>query len=106
MRFDARHAAGPVRTLERGFAPSLAATADGFVIAWMDGDAQSTGWIRAASWDGAGSLAAAPALTPTRGNARDPEVAASGARAWIVWQEFSRARRDGAVHLASLVCPR
>ncbi len=99
--------ASATEVLERGFAPSLAATPDGYTLAWMDGEARATGWIRAARFERetTPSLVSASDLTPRTGNSRDPEVAVSGGRAWIVWQEFP-AKSNGKVRVASLTCPR
>ncbi len=105
-RFDESKTPSTTVTLERGFAPSLATTADAYTLAWMDGDASASGWIRAARFERSTtpSLASAPALTPRTGNARDPEVAVSGARAWIAWQELAT-KSNGKVRVASLACP-
>jgi hypothetical protein len=87
------------------FAPSLVDVGGRWMLAWMEGDDRVATVRVGATW-GALPEAAAHAVTVSAPgtNARDPELAAGGAQAWIAWTEYPGGRRrdqGGAVVRAS-----
>jgi hypothetical protein len=87
------------------FAPSLVDVGGRWMLAWMEGDDRVAIVRVGATW-GALPEAAAHAVTVSAPgtNARDPELAAGGAQAWIAWTEYPGGRRrdqGGAVVRAS-----
>jgi len=77
------------------FAPALAIHGGVVLLAWMEGDAEKHGVVRLASapLDGSWDLSAAPLLSDTGGNARDPEISVQGDEAVVVWSEIAQTSR-------------
>lgn len=88
--------------------PSLVVTNDRFVLAWAEGDAQ-TSVVRVASTTGDFASLAARAVTvsPSGVDARNPALGAnaSGSRVVLGWQSRAGANQPNAVRVASLSCP-
>jgi hypothetical protein len=87
------------------FAPSLIDAGGRWVLAWMEGDDRVATVRVGATWAALPEAAAHAVTVSTPGtNARDPELAAGGAQAWIAWTEYPGGRRrdqGGAVVRAS-----
>jgi hypothetical protein len=87
------------------FAPSLVDVGGRWVLAWMEGDDRVATVRVGATWAALPEAAAHAVTVSTPGtNARDPELAAGGAQAWIAWTEYPGGRRrdqGGAVVRAS-----
>ena len=91
---------------QSAFAPALAAHDGEVLLAWMEGDAAKRGVVRMSRVSLTGNwpdLSAAPALSETTGNARDPEISMQGDEAIVVWSEIAQASR---IQVRKLSCPR
>jgi hypothetical protein len=88
------------------FAPSLSTFGPTRVLAWMEGDDDRHGRVRAVAWssDALPDFTAAPVLAAGSENARDPAIAVGGAGVWAVWGEFSKAQPNGVAVAARLSC--
>lgn len=92
------------------FAPSLVDVDGRWVLAWMEGDDRVAAVRVGATWRELSEAAAHAVTVSTPGaNARDPELAAGGAQAWIAWTEYPGGRRrdqgGGVVRASPLGAP-
>lgn len=92
------------------FAPSLVDVGGRWVLAWMEGDDRVATVRVGATWRELPEAAAHAITVSTPGtNARDPELAAGGAQAWIAWSEYPGGRRrdqgGGVVRASPLGAP-
>lgn len=92
------------------FAPSLVDVDGRWVLAWMEGDDRVAAVRVGATWRELPEAAASAVTVSSPGaNARDPELAAGGAQAWIAWTEYPGGRRrdqgGGVVRASPLGAP-
>ncbi len=112
-QWDPESAAPPVIQTVAGsgadsaLAPSIAVDGNRVLVAWTEGDLQRRGVIRVASTSGdlATALASPATITGPDANSRDPEVAITPDRAWVVWESYARSTPRGVLRLGMLNCP-
>lgn len=106
------HGAAPMpaqtfTTADSAFAPAVLVDGDAILLTWMEGDAQKRGRIRlknllttAITAD----LTDALVVSGDDANARDPEIAGTAAKPYLVYTAITKKMGGGQVRFAELAC--